>query len=126
MFKLQINSRPTTKGMGRSVIYKKNNDWVGKQPASQKKRKIQELIRELSKVLNKEKSQTSVAFLHSSNSDEKTEFLWQSQKPWDFPNGMVVRNQPCSTGDAGSIPGWGAKFTHTPEQLSPPLCACHN
>ena len=29
--------------------------------------------------------------------------------PWDFPGGLVVRNSPSSTGDAGLIPCQGTK-----------------
>ena len=29
---------------------------------------------------------------------------------WDFPCGPVVENSPSNVGDAGSIPGWGAKM----------------
>ena len=30
----------------------------------------------------------------------------------DFPDGPVVKNQPCDAGDAGLIPGWGTKIPH--------------
>ena len=30
----------------------------------------------------------------------------------DFPGGPVVKNPPCNAGDAGSIPGQGAKIPH--------------
>ena len=30
----------------------------------------------------------------------------------DFPGGPVVKTLPSSAGDAGSIPGWGAKLPH--------------
>ena len=38
---------------------------------------------------------------------------------WDFPGGPVVKNLPCKTGDAGSIPGQGTDVPHATEQLSP-------
>ena len=38
----------------------------------------------------------------------------------DFPGGLVVKNLPSNAGDAGSIPGWGARIPHASEQLSPP------
>ena len=37
----------------------------------------------------------------------------------DFPGGPVVKNPPSNAGDAGSIPGWGAKIPHAAGQLSP-------
>ena len=39
---------------------------------------------------------------------------------WDFPGGPVVKDPPCSAGDAGSVPGWRTKMPHTAEQVSPP------
>ena len=36
----------------------------------------------------------------------------------DFPGGSVVENLPSSAGDAGSIPGWGAKIPHAMGKLS--------
>ena len=35
----------------------------------------------------------------------------------DFPGGPVVKNLPSNAGNAGSIPGWGAKIPHAAEQL---------
>ena len=35
----------------------------------------------------------------------------------DFPGGPMVRNPPCSAGEAGSIPGLGTKISHAVEQL---------
>ena len=35
-----------------------------------------------------------------------------------FPGGPVVKNLPCNTGDAGSIPGRGSKIPHAMRQLS--------
>ena len=37
----------------------------------------------------------------------------------DFLGGPVVKNLPFSTGDVGSIPGWGTKILHVTGQLSP-------
>ena len=37
----------------------------------------------------------------------------------DFPGGPLVKNQPCNAGDAGAIPGRGAKSPHAAGQLSP-------
>ena len=37
---------------------------------------------------------------------------------WDFPGGPVVMNLPSNVGDAGSVPGQGAKFPHAMGQLS--------
>ena len=37
----------------------------------------------------------------------------------DFPGGPVVKNLPCNAEDVGSIPGWGRKILHAPEQGSP-------
>ena len=34
---------------------------------------------------------------------------------WDGPRGPVVKNQPSSSGDAGSIPGLGTKTPHAAE-----------
>ena len=31
----------------------------------------------------------------------------QNQHTGDFPDGPVVKNPPCKSGDIGSIPGWG-------------------
>ena len=36
----------------------------------------------------------------------------------DFPGSSVVKNLPCNSEDAGSIPGWGTKIPHALEQLS--------
>ena len=36
----------------------------------------------------------------------------------------MVKNLPCSVGDAGSIPGWGTKIPRTSRQLKPLLCNC--
>ena len=33
-------------------------------------------------------------------------------RPWDFPDGPVVKTLPSSTEDVGLIPGWGAKILH--------------
>ena len=30
----------------------------------------------------------------------------------DFPGGPVIKTSPSNAGDAGSIPGWGAKIPH--------------
>ena len=38
--------------------------------------------------------------------------------PPELP-GLVVKNLPCSTGDAGSIPGWQTKIPRAMGQLSP-------
>ena len=32
---------------------------------------------------------------------------------WDFPGGPAVKNPPFSSGEVGSIPGWGTKVPHT-------------
>ena len=37
----------------------------------------------------------------------------------DFLGSPVVKNLPCNAGNVGSIPGWGTKFLHAMEQLSP-------
>ena len=37
-----------------------------------------------------------------------------NKPPRDFPDGAVVKNLPCNTGDEGSIPGWGSRF-HMPQ-----------
>ena len=37
----------------------------------------------------------------------------------DFPGGPVVKNPPSNAGDAGSIPGQGAKIPQSMRQLSP-------
>ena len=37
----------------------------------------------------------------------------------DFPGGPEVKNLPSSTGETGSMPGWGTKFPRSSEQLSP-------
>ena len=42
-------------------------------------------------------------------------------KSWVLPGGPVVTNPPCNAGDAGSVPGRGAKIPHASEQLSPAL-----
>ena len=42
-----------------------------------------------------------------------------NNKLWNFPGGPVVKNPPSNAGDAGSIPGWGAKIPHATGQLSP-------
>ena len=44
-----------------------------------------------------------------------------SFKTWgrDFPGGPVVKNSPCSAGDASSIPGRATKILHATGQLSP-------
>ena len=51
---------------------------------------------------------------------------WQNR----FPGGPVVKNSPCSTGDAGLIPNQGTKIPHAAGQLSPLTAtsglACHN
>ena len=39
--------------------------------------------------------------------------------PRDFPGGPVVKNLPPTAGNAGLIPGWGAKIPHAAGQLSP-------
>ena len=39
-------------------------------------------------------------------------------KGWDLPGGPVVENLPYNAGDAGSIPGQGAKIPHATGQLS--------
>ena len=36
----------------------------------------------------------------------------------DFPGSSVVKNLPCNSEDAGSIPGWETKIPHALEQLS--------
>ena len=39
---------------------------------------------------------------------------------WYFPGGPMVKNLPCSAGDASLIPGGeGTKIPHAGEQLSP-------
>ena len=42
---------------------------------------------------------------------------------WYFPGGPLIKNPPCSAGDAGSIPGQGTKLPHAAEQLSPHTAA---
>ena len=37
----------------------------------------------------------------------------------DFPGGPVVKNPPCNSGDADSIPGWETKIPYAEKQLSP-------
>ena len=37
----------------------------------------------------------------------------------DFPGGPVVKNQPSSARDEGSIPGWGTKIPLAAGQLRP-------
>ena len=37
----------------------------------------------------------------------------------DFPDGLMIKNPPCRSGDMGSIPGQGTKIPHASEQLSP-------
>ena len=47
----------------------------------------------------------------------------------DFPGGPVVKNLPCNTGDAGSIPSQRARTPHAAERLNPcaataePVCS---
>ena len=36
----------------------------------------------------------------------------KGMKSWDFPGGLMVKNQPWNAGDAGSNPGWGTKTHH--------------
>ena len=36
-----------------------------------------------------------------------------------LPGGPVVKNPPCSAGDASLIPGWGTKIPHALGQLNP-------
>ena len=36
----------------------------------------------------------------------------------DFPGGPAVKSPPCNAGEGGSIPGWGAKISHTVAQIS--------
>ena len=38
---------------------------------------------------------------------------------WNFPDGLVVKNQPSNIGDVGSIPGQGTKIPHAVGQLRP-------
>ena len=38
---------------------------------------------------------------------------------WDFPGGLVVKISSSNAGDAGSIPGPGAKIPSATGQLSP-------
>ena len=45
-------------------------------------------------------------------------FFCFKRKPWGFPGGPVVKNRPANAGDVGSIPGLGAKISHTLENLS--------
>ena len=33
-------------------------------------------------------------------------------KSWDFPGVPMVKSSPSSSGDAGSIPGWGTKILY--------------
>ena len=33
-----------------------------------------------------------------------------SRKFWDFPGSPAIKNLPCNTGDASSIPGWETKI----------------
>ena len=48
----------------------------------------------------------------------------------DFPGGPVVKNSPCSTGDAGLIPDQGTKIPYAAGQRSPLSATsgltCHN
>ena len=47
----------------------------------------------------------------------------------DFPGGLVVKNLPCSAGDASSIPGWGKKshfFQRNQACALQLLSLCHN
>jgi len=36
-----------------------------------------------------------------------------------FPDGPVVKNLPCNSGDSCSIPSWGTKIPYASEQLNP-------
>ena len=47
----------------------------------------------------------------------KTKSVQKFQR--DFPGGPVGKNLPCSSGDEGSVPGWGIEIPHASEQLSP-------
>ena len=42
----------------------------------------------------------------------------------DFPGGPVVKNRPCSPGDAGLIPGQEMKIPYALEHLNPKRCNC--
>ena len=37
----------------------------------------------------------------------------------DFPDGPVIKNAPCNTGETAPIPGLGTKLSHAEGQLSP-------
>ena len=49
---------------------------------------------------------------------------------WDFSGGLEVKNLPCHTVDAGSIPGPGSRIPHAVKQLSLHMITiestCHN
>ena len=45
------------------------------------------------------------------------------KKTEDFPGGPVAKNLPLSSGDLGSVPGWGTKILHASGQLSPHAAA---
>ena len=52
----------------------------------------------------------------------------QNNQTVDFLSGPVIKNPPCNSGDAGSIPSRGTKSPHASKQLSPSALepACHN
>ena len=45
-------------------------------------------------------------------------FLIEKDINRDFPGGPVVKNPRCSTGNTGSVSGWGSKIPYAAEQLS--------
>ena len=53
-----------------------------------------------------------------------------NQKEWlrdfyfrGFPGGPVVKNLLCNAGDAGAIPGWGAKIPHAMDDATKTQCS---
>ena len=46
-------------------------------------------------------------------------FTLKKSKPWNFPGGPGVKNQPSSAGDVGSVAGRETKIPHAMGILSP-------
>ena len=44
-------------------------------------------------------------------------FFFFAMATWNFPDRLVVKNQPSNIGDVGSIPGQGTKIPHAVGQL---------
>ena len=58
-------------------------------------------------------------FTSASEKQYSTQVKKKTNQCWGFPGGPVVKNLPCNTRDAGSIPGLGTESPHAAEQLSP-------